>query len=105
MDKYLIVVAALTAGLTAAALIAIPTDNNNTKALEWNLSNRTLSIGFGDTLPSNGTVVIPVTGGGANTTLNMTDFPPSGVYVLVQSDSIIISNKPSDLTSRLFSAG
>jgi hypothetical protein len=72
----------------------------NANALEWNISNQTLNIDIGDTLPANGSVTIPVAADAVNI-LNMTKFPPDGVYVLIQNSKVIITNKPTELSTEL----
>src|ERR671919_2561107 len=53
-----------------------------------------ISISPGEPLPANGTVTISTEGG---TDTDMNAFPPDGVYVILSSDSVTVTNQTVDI--------
>ena len=62
--------------------------------LTGNVTEVDISIDPAESLPANGTVTIS-TEGAADTDMN--GFPPEGVYVIISSDSVTVTNQTLDI--------
>src|SRR5918996_157973 len=59
-----------------------------------NVTEVDISIDPGEPLPANGTVTISTEGG---TDTDMNAFPPDGVYVIISSDTVTVTNQTVDI--------
>jgi hypothetical protein len=50
-----------------------------------------ISISPGEELPANGTVSVSTEGA---TDMDINEFPPAGVSVIIQNDKVVVTNKP-----------
>jgi hypothetical protein len=62
--------------------------------LTGNVTEVDITIEPGELLPANGTVTISTEGA---TDTDMDGFPPEGVYVIISSDSVTVTNQPVDI--------
>lgn len=78
---------------SSLALEPLPPPNLNLNGTELNLTaddtDRDISIDPLEPLPANGTVTISTQGA---TDLDINDFPPVGVAVIIQNDTIMVTN-------------
>ena len=64
------------------------------ETLSGNVTEADISIDPAAPLPANGTVTISTEGA---TDTDMTGFPPAGVYVIISSDAVTVTNQPIDV--------
>ena len=64
------------------------------ETLSGNVTEADISIDPAAPLPANGTVTISTEGA---TDTDMTGFPPAGVYVIISSDTVTVTNQPVDV--------
>ena len=64
------------------------------ETLSGNVTEADISIDPAAPLPANGTITISTEGA---TDTDMTGFPPAGVYVIISSDMVTVTNQPIDV--------
>ena len=81
-------------GLFLLSTIQVSAQQPLTKeTLSGNVTEADISIDPAAPLPANGTVTISTEGA---TDTDMTGFPPAGVYVIISSDMVTVTNQPVD---------
>ena len=90
-EMYLVLV--LGFGLGLFLISSIGTDAQlNKEAPTGNLTEDVdISISPGEELPANGTVSVSTEGA---TDMDINEFPPQGVTVIIQNDTVVVTNNP-----------
>ena len=82
-------------GLFLLSTIQVSAQEPLTKeTLSGNVTEADISIDPAAPLPANGTVTVSTEGA---TDTDMTGFPPAGVYVIISSDTVTVTNQPVDV--------
>ena len=82
-------------GLFLVSIAQVSAQQPLTKeTLSGNVTEADISIDPAAPLPANGTVTISTEGA---TDTDMTGFPPTGVYVIISSDTVTVTNQPIDV--------
>ena len=81
-------------GLILLSTIQVSAQPLTKDTLTGNVTEVDISIDPGEPLPANGTVTIS-TEGAVDTDMNA--FPPEGVYVIVSSDTVTVTNQSVDI--------
>lgn len=82
-------------GLFLVSTIQVSAQQPLTKeTLYGNVTEADISIDPAAPLPANGTITISTEGA---TDTDMTGFPPAGVYVIISSDMVTVTNQPIDV--------
>ena len=92
---YLALVLIAGLGLVLASIAQVSAQQPLTKeTLSGNVTEADISIDPVAPLPANGTVTISTEGA---TDTDMSGFPPQGVYVIISSDTVTVTNQPVDV--------
>ena len=92
---YLALVLIAGLGLVLASIAQVSAQQPLTKeTLSGNVTEADISIDPVAALPANGTVTISTEGA---TDTDMSGFPPQGVYVIISSDTVTVTNQPVDV--------
>jgi hypothetical protein len=81
-------------GLILLSTIQVSAQPLTKDTLTGNVTEVDISIDPGEPLPANGTVTIR-TEGAVDTDMNA--FPPEGVYVIISSDTVTVTNQTVDI--------
>ena len=92
---YLALVLIAGLGLVLASIAQVSAQQPlTTETLSGNVTEADISIDPVAPLPANGTVTISTEGA---TDTDMSGFPPQGVYVIISSDTVTVTNQPVDV--------
>ena len=93
--QYLELVLIVGLGLFLVSIAQVSAQQPLSKeTLSGNVTEADISIDPAAPLPANGTVTISTEGA---TDTDMTGFPPAGVYVIISSDAVTVTNQPIDV--------
>jgi hypothetical protein len=93
--EYVALVLIAGLGLVLVSIAQVSAQQPLTKeTLGGNVTEADISIDPAAPLPANGTVTISTEGA---TDTDMTGFPPQGVYVIISSDTVTVTNQPVDV--------
>jgi hypothetical protein len=93
--EYLALVLIAGLGLVLVSVTQVSAQQPLTKeTLSGNVTEADISIDPAAPLPANGTVTVSTEGA---TDTDMTGFPPQGVYVIISSDTVTVTNQPVDV--------
>ena len=93
--EYLALVLIAGLGLVLVSIAQVSAQQPLTKeTLSGNVTEADISINPAAPLPANGTVTISTEGA---TDTDMSGFPPQGVYVIISSDTVTVTNQPIDI--------
>ena len=93
--EYLALVLIAGLGLVLVSIAQVSAQQPLTKeTLSGNITEADISIDPAAPLPANGTVTISTEGA---TDTDMSGFPPQGVYVIISSDTVTVTNQPVDV--------
>ena len=81
-------------GLFLLSTIQVSAQPLTKDTLTGNVTEVDISIDPAEPLPANGTVTISTEGA---TDTDMNAFPPEGVYVIISSDTVIVTNQTIDI--------
>jgi hypothetical protein len=81
-------------GLILLSTIQVSAQPLTKDTLTGNVTEVDISIDPGEPLPANGTVTISTEG---STDTDMNAFPPEGVYVIISSDTVTVTNQTVDI--------
>ena len=89
-------------GLLILSTIQVSAQPLTKDTLTGNVTEVDISIDPAAPLPANGTVTISTEGA---TDTDMNGFPPAGVYVIISSDMVTVTNQPIDVGTAEEGAG